>query len=189
MTHVALATAQDKAQRRVQRTEQAVATATRRSESARALLETAPKELRAAARDGLARAQADARRAGRELQAAHDEVERLATTPREIYVRDTTRDGIVTCLKMTALMLIEYVLKEYFGSLRMEVRLFIEDYVWLPVTVRQTASTVVYQIESSARSPKEKTERLRAACEEATRRGIVADGRRLRFEVTPGPDG
>jgi hypothetical protein len=191
VTHVALATAQETAQRRVQRADKAVAAATTRAESARALLEAAPKEHRTAARDNLARADADARRAGRKLQAAQDEAKRLATTPREIYVRDTTRDGIVTCLKMTALMLIEYVLKEYFASLRMEVRLFIEDYVCLPVTVRQTARTVVYQIESSPRSPKEKTERLRAACEEATRRGIVADGRRLRFEVTPapGPDG
>ncbi|MFH0903257.1 MAG: hypothetical protein V2A73_21720, partial [Pseudomonadota bacterium] len=52
----------------------------------------------------------------KDLQAAKDEAQRLATTPREVYVRDTTRDAIVTCLKMTVLMLIEYVLKEYFGG-------------------------------------------------------------------------
>jgi hypothetical protein len=94
----------------------------------------------------------------------------------------------MTCLKVTALMLIEFVLKEYFGGGRMEVRTFIEDFVRLAVTVRQTADEVVYQIESNPRSP-EKMQWLEAACAEATRRNLRAGDHRLRFEVRPPPNG
>jgi len=191
VSHVALATAQEKALRCLDRAQRKVTVTQAQSASARALLEATARAHRSTARDQVVRAEREARRAEKDLQAAKAEVQRLATTPREIYVRDTTRDGIVTCMKMTVLMLIEYVLKEYFGGLRMEVRSFIENYLWLPVTVRETASAVVYQIEGNPRSPAD-IERLRAACAEATRRGIMAGGKRLRFElVVPGaaPDG
>ena len=182
VTHVALATAQEKSQGRVKRAEQAVTAAQGRTERARALLAGVTKEHRAAATEQVARAVADVGHAEKALLAVQQDAQHLSTTPREIYVRDTTRDGIATCLKMAALMLIEYVLKEYFGDLRMEVRTFIEAFVWLPVTMRETPTTRTYEIEASERSP-EDTKRLRVACAEATRRKLVADGRRLRFNV------
>ncbi len=190
MTHVAVVTAQEKAQRRLAKADKRAAAVEERRKQAKALLSATAKEHRAAAREHLSHAEAEVRRAAKDLQAAKDEAQRLATTPREVYVRDTTRDAIVTCLKMTVLMLIEYVLKEYFGGLRMEARSFLEDYLWLPVTVRKTSRSIIYSIEGNTRSP-EKLKHLRSACEEATRRGIKLDGRRLRFEVIDpsGPNG
>jgi hypothetical protein len=107
---------------------------------------------------------------------------------REIYVRDTTRDGIVTCAKLTVLMLLEFVLKEYFGGLRLEARTFIESFLNLPVTIRESKTEVIYEISDNPRSP-ESCARLRAACVEASRRTLRANGRRLRFEVVPGGGG
>jgi len=183
VTHVALATAQEKAQKREERAAKAVESAKASEERARLLVESTPKPPRAA-RENLIRAEREHRQAEKQQQVAQQEREKLSTTPREIYVRDTTRDSLVTCLKMTVFMLIEFVLKEYFRGGRMDVRTFIEHFIRLPVFMRQTPTLVVYQIEANLRSS-DHTRWLREACDEVTRRNIRVDNRVLRFEVLP----
>ena len=56
----------------------------------------------------------------------------LRTMPEQISQRDTGRDSIMTCLKMTVMALLEFVLKEYFNGTSMEWRTFIEQLVPLP---------------------------------------------------------
>ena len=118
----------------------------------------------------------------RRLHDAEAEQQRQSTKPKEIYVRDTTRDGIVTAAKLTTHMLIEYVLREYFGNLRMEARTFIESIVNLPVTIRTTETETIYEVQDNPRNPK-LTSRLRVACAVVTRRKITVDGRTLRFRL------
>lgn len=186
VTHVALSTAQEKAAARVVRAEaRVVAKAAAETEAAK-LLDAVHKEQRSAARAGVSRAQRERRAADRNLDSAKKDQQRLSTTPREIYVRDTTRDSIATCSKLTVLMLLEYALKEYFGNLHMEARTFIERFVHLPVTIRESKTEVIYEISDNPRSP-EDTARLHAACAEVRRRKLRVGGRRLWFEVPGAP--
>lgn len=185
VTHVALSTAQEKAASRVVRAEASVVAKAAAEAAAARLLEAVEKGQRSAARAGVSRAQRERRAADRTLEAAKKDQQRLATTPREIYVRDTTRDSIATCSKLTVLMLLEYALKEYFDDLHLEARTFIERFVHLPVTIRESKTEVIYEINDNPRSPDD-TARLRAACAEVRRRKLRVDGRRLWFEITPG---
>lgn len=116
------------------------------------------------------------------LQSTKKDLAAIETTPREIYERDAARENVVTALMMTVVTLIEYVLKEYFGGLRMEYRTFIEYFVNLPVTMVTSDTRVLYRIHVSLRSP-ERAEQLRRVCEEVTRRGIRRDGKVLVFQA------
>jgi len=94
----------------------------------------------------------------------------------------------MTCLKLTVLMLLEFVLKEYFGGLGMEARTFIEEYLPLPTTRVETAHEVCFQITENPRSPRHAAW-LRQAIQEINRREIRQNGKRMRFEIIAGPDG
>ena len=102
--------------------------------------------------------------------------------PRTIYERDTGRDSIMTCLKLTLAMLIEFVLREYFGGYGLEWRTFVEQFVNLPVTVRTTNKRRLYQIEPNPRQP-ENMVYLAQALREANARKIHSHGRLLVFEL------
>jgi hypothetical protein len=186
VTHVAFTTALEKADGRVQRAGHQVARAEASEAKARVLLEGASAQQRATAREAVRSAERETAATRRKQKEAVAEQQRQSTKPREIYLRDTTRDGIVTSAKLTVLMLMEYALKEYFGGLRMEVRTFIESFVNLPVTIRRTQTEAVYEIQENPRSPQSMSQ-LRSACEEVNARKLSADGRRLRFRVTPRP--
>jgi len=110
----------------------------------------------------------------------------LETMPRTIYQRDTTRDGVMTCLKLNLAMLIEFVLREYFGGLSLEWRTFIEQFVTLPVTVRTTQTRRLYQIHANPRQP-ENMARLAAALCQVNARKVHQDGRLLVFELREPP--
>lgn len=132
--------------------------------------------------DAIALACKETRQANQDLGKAQAELGRLATMPRQIYQRDTGRDNITTCLKFTVLMLIEYVLKEYFGGLKMEWRRFIEELMPLPVTRLTSKSRVLYQIHANPRQ-EQRMAQLRLACEEINHRNLHRVGRAIRFEV------
>jgi len=106
--------------------------------------------------------------------------------PREIYARDPGRDNVMTCLKLNALLLLEFVLKEYFGDLRMEWRTFIEQYLLLAVTVRTSRQRVLYQIQANERQPKRMAQ-LRVACDAINKRRVRRGKRLLKFEVIDPP--
>lgn len=184
VTHVALETNLEKAALCIERAETRLASAQDDEEQTEDLWEATPRGKRTAAYRALQRARRDRKKAERNLESANKEQGRLQTLPREIYMRDTTRDGIVTCLKLTVFMLIEFVLKEYFGGLGMEARSFIEAFVPLPATVVETRSTITWRLHDNPRNPA-LSACLRDACAEATRREIRLGKRRLRFEVAP----
>lgn len=123
------------------------------------------------------------RTAKKALQNAEIELDKTKTTPRVIYSRDTTREDIGTALTATLLMLVQYVIKEFFPqSTRMEWRTFIELFVYLPVTVKSSSKQIVYQIEANLREPT-RVAQLRHACQEINRRKIYRNGKLLRFSV------
>ena len=87
---------------------------------------------------------------------------------------------------MMVMLLVEWVLREYFGGLRMQLRTFIEQFMLTPVTVRTTRHRIRYQIQANPRNL-ERTEQLRGACAEVSRRRLRRDGRLLILEVVDPP--
>ena len=182
VTHVALLTALERAASAELRAAAKLETERTAEASARMLHDAAKPEHRAAAKDNVRRAEKARRDAEKRLADRKAEHQRLSTTPREIYVRDTTRDGVVTCLELMALMLIEYVLKEYFGGARMEIRTFIEQLAHLAVTTRTTTTEVLYEIAANPRNPP-LNDWLRRAAAETTRRKVRVGERVLRLAI------
>jgi hypothetical protein len=128
-------------------------------------------------------AAAAARRKDREGEAA-----RLASMPDFIVERDVELDSIGTCIKLTLVALLEFILREYFGGARMELRTFIEEFVGLPVRIEQTRQILRFVIYPCSRSPVA-TGKLAAACAEVTRRRVRHHGRRLILELRPSDPG
>jgi hypothetical protein len=110
----------------------------------------------------------------------------VAALPTDIQERDTCRDAVMTCLKVTVLLLLEYVLKEYFGGLAAEWRTYIEELVALPVTVRTSKTTRLIQIHKNPRQP-ERMKQLQAAMAEINRRSLQTGKHKLRFELADTP--
>jgi hypothetical protein len=186
--NVAFDTALEKAERAVQRAEARVVKAKQAldmaSERKHAVAE-------AGARDPLVNSAVHlAEGALKNAQTTHakaaKERDAKKTTPRQIFKRDTTRQSIATVALLTMTNLVEYVLKEYFGGLGMELRSFIEHFVNLPVTVVTMRHRVLYQIHANPRDPK-RTELLRGACAEINRRALTRDGRLRVYEVVDPP--
>ncbi|MCP3963115.1 MAG: hypothetical protein GY719_35190 [bacterium] len=127
-------------------------------------------------------AKGEVRKAERAVVKANNTLVDQCKMPREIYARDPSRDTVMTCLKLNALLLLEFVLKEYFGDLRMEWRTFIEQYLLLAVTVRTSQRRVLYQIHANDRQP-QRMAQLREACNAINKRLIQREERLLKFEV------
>jgi hypothetical protein len=158
---------------------------TESAELTQALVTREEKEQRfKAAQYALKSASKAVRTAKKKLEKAEIELDKNKTTPRVIYSRDTTREDIGTVLKATLLMLVQYVIKEFFPQgARMEWRTFIELFVYLPVTVKSSSKQIVYQIQANMREPA-RIAQLQHACKEINRRKIYKKGKLLRFSVT-----
>ena len=133
-------------------------------------------------------AQRAVKNAEKDFERSHNKLVEQCTMPRQIYARDPSRDNIMSCLKLNALMLLEFVLKEYFGDLRIQWRTYIEEIMALAVTVRTSRSRLLYEIHENRRNPAF-MEHLRTACAEINRRRLHRDKRLLVFRVVEGPPG
>jgi hypothetical protein len=127
-------------------------------------------------------------RAQKAVERAQNSLVDQCTMPRTIYARDTGRDNLMSCLKLNVLLLLEFVLKEYFGSLRIQWRTYIEELMALAVTVRTTRYRITYQLHGNPRHPAF-MDHLKAACHEVTSRRLRRDNRLLLFEVVDLPPG
>lgn len=170
--NVAYDTKAEEAERRVRRTKEEEAYAQR-------ALEIAEKEGRPEFRK-TAKALVRATKAAQ--RTAKKDLEAIRTTPREIYTRDTARENVVTALMVTAFTLIEFVLREYCVNLGMELRTFIEHFVYLPVTMVTSDTEIRYRIHLSARNSI-RADQLSKACAKVTSRGIRRNGKTLVFEA------
>ena len=182
VTHVALETKLDKARKAVERRKSALTRRSQEQRDAEQAWRDAVHGHKGAARKALRLTTNATKKAQRALERDEAKLTKLESMPREIYLRDTTRDSIATCAKLTAFTLVEYVLREYFGGLRIEPRSFIERIVALPVTIRSAKRRRLYCIHANPRAPKD-TELLRAACDAVNAREIHDGEQLLRFEV------
>ena len=139
-----------------------------------------------------AEATRQARRRVKEAEQRHQkavkEQQHQESMPREILERDTTRENVATCLTLSMLMLVEWVMREYMGGgFRMELQTFLNYFLYLPVEARISWHKVRYRIDANDLS-EAYVELLDQACTEINRRKIKRDDRRLVFEVFRGPD-
>ena len=179
VTHVALDTKLEEASRGVERAKASLD----KAKATRSELAEATASIDAAARrKTLMLADKEVKRATSTLARQEAKVAKLDTMPRTIYERDVGRDSAMTCLRLTLSMLIEFVLREYFGGYGLEWRTFIEQFVALPVTVRTTNNRCLYQIEPNPRQP-ENMIYLARALREVNARRIHRGDRLLVFEL------
>jgi hypothetical protein len=188
VTHVALREKLASAERRVERTGKLLEAARTREEQVRSVAqEFSQPESRPLAAEMVKQAARSVREAEKRHTAAVQEAAHQSSMPREIFERDTTRENVATVMTMGVLLLVEWVLREYLGGARMELRAFLNYFLYLPVEVRTTWHRVLYRIDARTLSA-DRVALLRKACEEITRRRIRRSGRWLKFEVA-GPLG
>ena len=184
VSHVALEDKLDRAKR-------SVAFAAKRTEAAtaqhQALSASAEDEPDAAMKEAVKQAETTVREREKTQQQRDDKLARLESMPTQIYQRDTGRDSVMTCLKLTMLSLLEFVMQEYFGGARMQWRTFIEQFVALPVTVRTSKRRRVYEIQANLRQP-QRMAQLEAALVEVNRRGLKQSDRSLVFRLVGMPE-
>ena len=184
--HVALVDKLSASDAGVVRAEAALNEATRTGEQLAADLAKAPPATRKAA---LKLSKSQVARATRVLARRQAAAEKVRSLPATIQQRDTGRDSVMTCLKVSMLALVEFVLKEYFGGTAMEWRTFIEQVVALPVTVRTTKARRLFQIHANPRQPALMVQ-VATAVAEVNRRELRQGKRLLVFElVETGPGG
>jgi hypothetical protein len=180
VTHLALAPKREKAERTATRADHHVEEARQRLIDAQQLQEATPADQRL--HTVVKQAKKDVKSAEKVAAMAGEAKSSLDTTPTVIYERDTTRENIATVSSLTVTMLVEWVLREYMGGTGMELRTFLEYFLYAPTEIRTRAYRVLYRIDITALLARE-AELLRKACSEATRRRIRRDGRLLVFEV------
>ena len=185
--HVALEKKLEKAQRKYDKASERAEAAEQAAEQTEQFQEDATDAEVEVADFAAKMSKQETKQADRYLADAEKELTKLESTPRIIYSRDTTRENIVTALTVTVFLLIEFVLREYFGGLDMELRTFIDQFVMNAVTVVTTRTKVLYRIHANPRNPL-RTEQLRHACQEVTRRKLRRKGKLLVFEVLDPPD-
>jgi hypothetical protein len=180
--HVAIDTKMEKAERALRRAQDREIVAGDAAKMAGVLATKAKKADKGSATNLVALTQAQSKAAKIAVERAQDDLDDINTTSREIYQRDPARENVVTALTMTTLLLIEYVLREFFVGIKIELRTFIEHFIHLPVTTITSNTEIRYQVESNPRNH-ERSEQVRRACEEVTRRQIRTGGKTLVFEM------
>lgn len=182
VTHVTLETKLKATEDSLVRAQQRVESARLKAEEVRALTITATAAQLPAAKQALQQMEREVRAQEKKVTVVDQKRARLATMPNKIFRRDTARENIATSLNLMVMLLIEWVLREYFGGLKMEMRTFLEFFLYPPTEVRTRATRVLHRLDSSG-LPLARAEQLRGACAAVTKRKLQRDGRLLVFET------
>lgn len=183
VTHLALEKKQKTAQRRVDRAEKELNTAgCHRFDTEILTMATEDPLLKEVAAEATNQATKKIKAIEKLQKAAIKDKERKDSLPRKIFKRDTTRENIATVMKVAMMLLVEWVLREYFGGLKIELQTFLNYFLDLPIEVRTSWHRVRHLIDVTDLA-KDKADWLRKACEEINRREIRRTGRKLLFEV------
>ncbi len=105
---------------------------------------------------------------------------------KEIYQADTELDQVMTVFKLGFALICEWVLREYFGGMRLSLYGFMRYILSLPGT--RTLEGKLEHIRIKASPNKEMMLAVEAACERVSALGIVRNGRKVRLSVDWGSD-
>ncbi|MBU0611786.1 MAG: hypothetical protein KKI08_28175 [Armatimonadetes bacterium] len=105
---------------------------------------------------------------------------------RAIRQLDVAQDGILTATKLTAAMLLSFVVREYLPSMPMTPQTFLQRVLPLRGRKELRIADELVVIYENPRDPLV-NDALRDACARINNRQLRRDGRRLRFAVEPPP--
>lgn len=105
---------------------------------------------------------------------------------RTIRQIDVAQDTILTAIKLTAVQLISFVLREYLSSLPMTPQTFVQRILTIRGRKEISRDTELVVFYENRRDPLV-NEALRSACQRLNQRALSRDGRRLQFAVQQPP--
>lgn len=106
---------------------------------------------------------------------------------KKIFAHDVELDSIFSLLKVGLVLMITYVLKEYFGNACMDALTFLERLATLPARLRITPDLEIVTFEYNRRDP-DMMALLEKYCESINKRGLrTRSKRKLRIQIDPAP--
>ncbi len=113
--------------------------------------------------------------------------EEVLHSRRKIFQHDVELDSIFNLLKVGLVLIVSFVLKEYFGNARMDAVTFLERVATLPARLRVLPHHEILTFEYNRRDP-EVMALLIAQCDAINARGLrTREGRTLKIAVDPPP--
>ena len=111
----------------------------------------------------------------------------LLDSRRTIFKHDVELDSLFSLLKVAMVLLVTFVLKEYFGDARMSVGTFLDRVATLPATLHKTPQLEIVTYEYNRRDP-EVMGLLESYAEAINARGLrLRSGKKLYIKVEPAP--
>lgn len=105
----------------------------------------------------------------------------------KIFAHDVELDSLFSVFKVCLVLLVTYVLREYFGNARMDAITFLERVATLPARLRMTPELEIVTFEYNARDP-DVMFLLKKYSESINNRGLLTrNNRKLRIQVEPAP--
>jgi len=112
---------------------------------------------------------------------------RKLESQREIFAHDVELDSLFSLLKVGLVLIITYILKEYFGGACMDALTFLERLATLPARLRVTPDLEIVTFEYNRRDP-DMMALLEKYCESINSRELrTRSNRKLRIQVDPAP--
>ena len=105
---------------------------------------------------------------------------------RQIYQNDTELDHTMTVLKLGWMMLLRFVILNFFGGMKRDINTLLNQILQLPGTRITTRTTETIRFQAHRRNP-EMMELLGVACEKFNAMKVVSDDHVMRFEVDRPP--
>lgn len=113
--------------------------------------------------------------------------EDLLHSRRTIFKHDVELDSLFSLLKVGMVLLVTYVLKEYFDDARMSVGTFLDRVATLPATLHQTPQLEIVTYEYNRRDP-EVMGLLKSCAEAINAKGLrLRSGKKLYIKIEPPP--
>jgi len=109
---------------------------------------------------------------------------------KKIFAHDVELDSLFSLLKVGLVLMITYVLREYFGNACMDALTFLERVATLPARLRVTPDLEIVTFEYNRRDP-DVMELLVKYCETINSRGLRTRSKRnlrIQFDPAPKPD-
>ncbi|MCP4122052.1 MAG: hypothetical protein GY751_09890 [Bacteroidetes bacterium] len=106
---------------------------------------------------------------------------------RKIFAHDVELDSLFSLMKVGLVLMVTYVLREYFGGACMEAITFLERVATLPARLRMTPNLEILTFDYNRRDP-EVMSLLATHCNAINKRGLrTRSGRKLRILIEPDP--
>lgn len=117
----------------------------------------------------------------------YEEHKAILESRRKIFAHDVELDSLFSLMKVGLVLMITYVLREYFGGACMEAITFLDRVATLPARLRKTKGMEILTFEYNRRDP-DVMSLLETHCDAINKRGLhTRSGRKLRIQIESAP--